>query len=148
MHGERRIIEVYIPYLLNRADQAMSRRFHDELAGRGIQTSDWRVLATLKDEGALSVGELSDRIRVPQPTITHAIKRLEDRGQVERYDGIADRRQRFADLTYEGHRVVSELMDLALAYELQALSAFDDPDAVRLELRSVLTRLIEGLDQD
>ena len=33
----------YLPYLLQRADQLMSRRFHGDLQAAGIGVSEWRV---------------------------------------------------------------------------------------------------------
>lgn len=141
-----RISEHYLAYLLNRADHALSDPLHAELAARGVQVSDWRVLAILSEHGRCSVGELAEHVRLPQPTITHAISRLERRGRVTRASGVEDRRQRFVALTDEGRDEAEELIALAEAMEVEALSRFADPKGLRRDLADVLVRLIEGLE--
>ncbi len=141
-----RLSEHYLAYLLNRADHALSSPLHASLAARGVQVSDWRVLAILNDYGRCTVGELAGHVRLPQPTITHAIARLEKKGQVVRVSGVEDRRQRFVTLTPEGQAAAREVVALAEQHERQALANFADPDGMKAELESVLSRLIEGLE--
>ncbi len=142
MMGGPTFSEHYIPYLLNRADHVLSARLHQDLNRRGIQTSDWRVLAILLDQGRCTVGELTSHVRLPQPTITHTIARLEKRQHVSRSLGTQDRRKRFVELTAEGASLATELVAIAESYENEALNRFDDAD----DLRAALHRLITGLE--
>ena len=77
----------YLPYLLQRADQLMSRRFHADLQAAGIGVSEWRVLAVLLDDGELPLSVLAGATMLPQPTTTHAVARLEVAGHVARRTG-------------------------------------------------------------
>ncbi len=145
--GTYRISQHYLPYLLNRADHALSSPLYTALTERGVALSDWRILAILLDEGRCTVGQLAAHVRLPQPTITHSIARLEARGEVSRVSGTEDRRNRFVELTPTGTKVAVDLVDLAERLETETLSRLDDPDGLRTELESVLNRLIIGLEQ-
>ena len=111
----------YLPYILRRADQVLSAPFYEALAEHNIGRSEWRVLAVLEDLGELPVLALADAALSPQPTVTHALRRLEKRGLVRRTTGEHDRRTRFISITPTGTEVTRALMDEALRLEQDAL---------------------------
>jgi DNA-binding MarR family transcriptional regulator len=106
-------LDGYLPYLLQRADQLLSARFHDRLAEQRLQTSEWRVLAVLADGGPQPVGALTRHSLLPQPTTTHAVGRLEERGFVRRRLDRDDGRVRIVELTAAGRRIALRLMKAA-----------------------------------
>lgn len=115
-------LEGYLPYLLQRADQLLSARFHRAHRSAGVTSSEWRVLAVLAEHGPLTVSALTRRALLPQPTTTHAVARLEEAGDVVRRATGRDARQRIVTLTAAGRRRAAALIELAAA-ELDATLA-------------------------
>jgi DNA-binding MarR family transcriptional regulator len=116
----------YLPYLLRRADQALSSRFYSVLKEYGVARSEWRVLAVLHDVGDLSILDLTAASLSPQPTVTHAVRRLEERGLVSRSLGADDRRRRIVSITADGARLTAALVDEARQLEAEALADAGD----------------------
>jgi|GEM_PF-6039370 len=71
MENDADFLESYLPYLLRRADQALSAPFYAVLTKYGVARSDWRVLAVLEQLGELTVLDLAAAALSPQPTVTH-----------------------------------------------------------------------------
>jgi DNA-binding MarR family transcriptional regulator len=144
-----RFLDGYVPYLLQRADQLLSARFYRSLRRRGVQPSEWRVLAVLLDEGPLTIGALTDRSLLPQPTTTHAVTRLEARGDVRRSVSTIDGRQRIVALTTRGRRRASELV--AAAQDDLAASMVEAGVTIGVgfleHLSSTIRRLERGSDR-
>lgn len=138
-------LATYLPYLLHRADALMSRRFQSELHSLGLHVSEWRVLAVLHRRGPSSIGRLADDTMLPQPTVTHAVGRLEEQGDVERKRSEVDGRQRIAALTEAGVARASELAVIARAQE-EAVLAAAGMGRHGDGLRRLLTDLIERLE--
>lgn len=137
-------LDGYLPYLLQRADQLLSARFHQRLTDEGVSTSEWRVLAVLADHGPVSIGVLTKNTLLPQPTTTHAVRRLEERGLVRRRGDGRDGRVRIVALTSSGSRRAAQLTEIADAESRVTLSdaGIDSPDRLVEDLR----RLCAALD--
>ena len=139
-------LDAYLPYLLHRADAAISRAFHRSLSKQAIEVSEWRVLASLLRLRRSTMGELAHHADLPQPTTSHTVARLVARGHVAREDGKKDRRFRFVTLTAEGRTEAERLMTEALACERAAI---DRLTADRSEdLRELLRVVIVALESD
>ena len=136
-------LDRYLPYLLHRADVLLSPRFLDDLVAGGVQMSEWRVLAVLDARGERTLTALTDDTLLPQPTVTHAVARLEERGDVERRRGSTDRRQRIVTLTEDGSVKVATLIDRARAGERDALATAGRTGE---ELRRILREVIAALE--
>ncbi len=132
---EPRFLDGYLPYLLRRADQALSSEFYRALRTYGVTRSEWRVLAVLADRGELSMLAVTAASLSPQPTVTHAVRRLESRGLVARLTGTEDRRQRFVSITASGRRLAQTLMEEARRLEAAALADVGDLSDLVAELR-------------
>lgn len=115
-------LDSYLPYLLRRADQTLSAPFYARLDHAGIARSDWRVLAVLHRAGAMGVVELAAAALSPQPTVTHAVRRLESRDLVCRERGAHDKRQRIIALTPSGAELAGSLIADATRLQDEALS--------------------------
>ena len=137
-------LDDYLPYLLRRADQTLSEAFYAVLTESGVARSEWRVLAVLEELGPLSVLDLTEAALSPQPTVTHAVRRLEDRGLVSRTAGATDRRQRIVAMTADGSALTRRLMDDARRLESAALADLDELDDLVAGLRHLITSL-EGV---
>lgn len=121
-------LESYLPYLLRRADQTLSAPFYARLDHAGVARSEWRVLAVLHRAGAMGVVDLAAAALSPQPTVTHAVRRLESRNLVCRERGAHDRRQRIVALTPAGAELASGLIDEATRLQDEALADTDHVD--------------------
>lgn len=133
----------YLPYLLRRADQTLSAPFYAVLTRYGVARSEWRVLAVLNELGELTVLDLAAAALSPQPTVTHALRRLEKQGLVTRTTGTTDKRQRFISITQEGSQLTTTLM--AEARQLEASALTDAGDLCDLVTKlNELTMLLEA----
>jgi len=131
----------YLPYLLRRADQTLSAPFYAVLTRHSVARSEWRVLAVLEEFDELSVLDLADASLSPQPTVTHALRRLEQRGLVLRTPGTDDRRQRFISITRSGSRLTRTLMTEAKQVEADALADAGDLTTLFAQLRELTERV-------
>ncbi len=68
------LLDNYLPYLLQKADHLLSKRFHSSLQEAGVQVSEWRVLAVLADHGSLSVQQVADIALLFQKLVEHFLE--------------------------------------------------------------------------
>jgi len=141
-----RFIDDYIAYLLARASYLVSRRFHEELALKGIAVPDWRVLASLSDGDGVSLGALARITLFKQPTLTKIVDRMEADGTVRRVPSTADRRKVLITITDEGRRLVAQLLQDAKRQEREVLADYTADQ--RALLKGTLRDLIDRLDPD
>lgn len=141
--GEPRFLDGYLPYVLRKADQTLSAPFYSALVHHGVSRSEWRVLAVLAELGELSLVELAVQALSPQPTVTHAVGRLEKRGLVERTVGAADRRQRFVTMTEAGSALTELLITEAQELSERALAGVGDLSTLVGELERLI-HLVEA----
>ena len=120
-------LDGYLPYLLRKADQTLSAPFYEVLTQAGVARSEWRVIAVLAELGEMRVADLAVAALSPQPTVTHALRRLEERGLVSRTVGV-DRRERLVALTTAGDDLTASLVAEAIRLEAEAL---DDAGVAR-----------------
>ena len=135
-------LDSYLPYVLRQADQTLSAPFYALLTQYSIARSEWRLLAVLHDLGELSVLDLADAALSPQPTVTHALRRLEKRNLVTRTPGVTDKRQRIVTITPAGAQLTSTLISEARRLEAEALAKAPDVEALIDQLRA-LTKAVE-----
>jgi DNA-binding MarR family transcriptional regulator len=74
--------------------------------------------------------------------VTHALRRLEERGLVQRTLGTEDKRQRFISVTPAGADLTRTLMAEATELEAEALASAGDLRDLAEQLRA-LTALVE-----
>lgn len=127
----------YLPYLLRQADQTLSAPFYSVLTRYEIARSEWRVLAVLDEVGELSVADLAAETLSPQPTVTHAVHRLEKRKLVARTPGTHDKRQRFISITPTGAQLTNALVAEAKRLEAEALVDAGDVSELVRSLRKL-----------
>ena len=136
-------LESYLPYLLRQADQMLSAPFYRVLADYDVGRSEWRVLAVLEDLGQMTVLELAAAALSPQPTVTHAVRRLEKRGLVTRSTDADDKRRRMIAITGSGTELTRTLIAQASNLEADVLSEVGDMS----ELATMLGQLTSRVEQ-
>ncbi|WP_213766946.1 MarR family winged helix-turn-helix transcriptional regulator [Caballeronia sp. dw_19] len=134
-------VDNYTPALLAQVSQLISGEFHVIVQAAGFEVSDWRVLSTLSDGKAVSIGRLAQVSVTKQPTITRLLDRMEAQSYVKRIPHKGDRRVTLVRITPRGKKLVSTLIDQAKAHEEQVLAPLGHEKVE--ELRATLRLLIE-----
>lgn len=135
-----RFVHRHLPYLLARASHALWRGFEPVVRAAGLNSLEWRVLATLADSPPLPVGQLALEVLAKQPTLTKALARLEAQGWVTRDIDNADARRAPVVLTDTGRRKVEPLLEAADAYQRDRLRELGvrSANALQEPLRALL----------
>jgi DNA-binding MarR family transcriptional regulator len=122
--GRRRLrLGNYLPYRLSVAANAVSQLIARAYEERfGIRVPQWRLIAVLADEGALTPQALCERTVMDKVTVTRAAQALVRRRLVRREPNASDGRSHRLRLTGAGERLYEQIAPLALEYEDQLLA--------------------------
>jgi DNA-binding MarR family transcriptional regulator len=135
-------LQDYLPYRLSVASNAVSRLIARAYEHQfGIKNPQWRLLAVLADEGALTQQMLCGRTIMDKVTVMRAAQALLRRRLVKRLPNVEDGRSHRLMLTTAGRRLYDRIVPLALAYEAQLLGGIGRREVVRLE------RLLRRVEQ-
>ena len=134
-------VDSYLPALLAQASQLISGEFHRVVTRKGMNVSEWRVLASLAGAPPMSIGELARISVTKQPTLTRVLDRMEPQGLVRRVAHGSDRRITLIEITPKGSRQVAGLVELANEHERRVLEPFGMTRS--LELKKTLKQMIE-----
>ena len=74
-----------------------------------VQPAQMSLLMTIRLHGPVSVGDLAERLRLAQPTVTRALKPLEDAGFVEARRATGDGRTKRLALTASGEDLLARI---------------------------------------
>lgn len=138
----QRFVHRHLPYLLARASHALWQGFEPQVRAAGLNSLEWRVLATLSDSEALTVGTLALEVLAKQPTLTKALDRLAAQGWVERLPDADDARRARVALTPAGRRRVAPLLSAADRHQQERLQSLgvDSPALLHEALTTLLRR--------
>ncbi len=114
----------FVPYLLYRITGQLNRALRKKLRRSGINLARWRVLAVLKDNGRMNIGQIVERTIIEQPTVSRIVDQLEREGLAARE--ICDEDSRFVQvvLTEMGEKAFEQIYPAATAHQKQALQGF------------------------
>ncbi len=101
----------------------LSDDFRTVVEQYGLSVLEWRVLATLASNNAMTVSALADVTVSKQPTVTRLLIRLEAQGYIARSASLDDRRCTLIKVTRTGKRLVSGLIELAEQHERDILKS-------------------------
>jgi len=112
----------------------------------GILPHHLEIMKILEEAGTLHVAEISDRLQIPRPQMTHLIDKLAGMGIVERKTDPTDRRAIDITLTANGKTTLKKhdrMMRDAIKTTLSELTVEDlEETSVALrKLRDILSRL-------
>ncbi|RNF33120.1 MarR family winged helix-turn-helix transcriptional regulator [Paracoccus methylarcula] len=131
-------LDEFLPYRLNIAATLISRRFaalHQDESGLSIP--EWRVMAHLANEGAVSVRDIHKRVNLDKSIVSRAASRLEGAGLLRKSAHKGDRRLISLELTTEGRRLMQRLGRIADAFQAE----------IRAELGKDAAGFEAGLDR-
>jgi MarR family transcriptional regulator, lower aerobic nicotinate degradation pathway regulator len=106
---EGRRIQAAVTRIVRWAGRSDVRRRLLGAAGRGLSAVDVNVLRTVVASGPLRISELAEWQGVDKSTMTPQVRRLEERGLVERQLDPQDRRGVLVRATPRGRRVRSRM---------------------------------------
>ena len=137
-------LENFLPYQLavlsQRVSEGFARHYRDRF---GINVAEWRVVAHLSQQDAVSVREICRRVNMDKPKVSRAASRLEAAGFVRKEENPSDRRLVKLSLTAAGHAMIAELAPIAQSYETELAALMGAPDFMRF--RDLVERLNSGL---
>jgi DNA-binding MarR family transcriptional regulator len=140
---ERLQLEEYLPYRLSVAANAVSRliarAYEDQF---GLTIPQWRLMAVLGDEGALTQQSLCGRTLMDKVTVMRAAQGLTRRRLVKRQPNAQDGRSHRLDLSPTGYTLYCKVIPLAREYESQLLAGMKATDVALLHR---LLRQVEGV---
>jgi len=113
---------------LRMATFRLARRLRRERAVDSISDAQFAVLANLRGNGRLPVGELAQRERVSAPTMSNIVDALAESGHVVRVPDENDRRRVYIEITDAGTAVVTATVQKRDAALADALAEFDFTD--------------------
>ncbi|WP_112832851.1 MarR family winged helix-turn-helix transcriptional regulator [Ensifer sp.] len=138
-HRERPDLDVSAMGLLGRLSRLsthIGREIEKTFSERGLSSSSFDVLATLRRSGPpyrLSPGDLLATTMVSSGTMTNRIDQLEKAGLVERLDNPEDRRGVIIALTDEGLRRVDEAATAHVANQHRVVSDLSPEEKEKLD---------------
>jgi len=122
-HGDH-WLEKFVPYLNYRITSQLNRRLRKKLKRSGINIARWRVLAVLKDNGRMNIGQIVERTLIEQPTVSRIVDNLEREGLVSRKTSKEDSRFVQVDLTRSGEKAFREIYPTATEHQKKVLQNF------------------------
>lgn len=138
-------LETFLPYQLavlsQRVSEGFARHYRDRF---GLSVAEWRVVAHLSQEDAVSVREICRRVNMDKPKVSRAASRLETKGFVRKVENPRDRRLVELSLTEAGRQMVEELAPLAHAYEAELVAALGGDDSAFRTLVARLSAALKG----
>ncbi len=132
-------------YLMARAISKAARGIDTALGATRFSQTQWRVLITLSERGALSIGDLATAIFVESSAVGRSVGRMERDGLVRRERDRNDRRITRVSLSPEGRLRMEELRAVVAAELNRLLDGFSAED-VRT-LNAWLARISNSADE-
>ncbi|OIP84828.1 MAG: MarR family transcriptional regulator [Rhodobacterales bacterium CG2_30_65_12] len=136
-------LDDFLPYQVAELSRRMSAGFERHYRARfGISVAEWRVVAHLSQQAAVSVREIHERVGMDKPKVSRAASRLEENGYVTKQVNTADRRLVELSLTPKGQQMIEVLAPIAAAYQRELDAALgDEAAAFRAQLAKLTATL-------
>lgn len=132
-------LDDFLPYLLSVATNVVSDAVSATYStSHGLKTPEWRLLAVLAEDGAMTPLAIGQRTRMDKVTVSRAAMSLIERGLLRRTPNAADQRSHLLSLTASGEALYKEVAPQALAVEARIFDGFTPEE--RQALCSLLMR--------
>jgi len=144
-HGDK-WLRNFVPYLMYRITNQLTRRIRSRLRKSGINITRWRVLAVLRAYGKLSLGRIVELTVMEQPSVSRVVTQLEREGLVKRKVSTEDSRVVHVSLTRAGDKAFQTIYPTAERHQEGALSGFSRKEINTL--KSYLHRIQENIEAE
>ncbi|NIZ01677.1 MarR family winged helix-turn-helix transcriptional regulator [Thalassospira lucentensis] len=126
-------LQSFLPFLMHHASEKVSLGFRDIYRDRYRMTrSEWRVLATLGQYGALTATEIVTHTGLHKTKVSRAVFSIEKRRWLKRRQDEKDRRVQRLELTAQGISAFTSLCEAGVAYNRKVREFLGDDDFARL----------------
>ena len=133
-------LAAFLPYQLSVASNAVSDRIARQYQARfGLKIPEWRLMAVLGQNAALTQRDLVAATLMDKVTVSRATTALVERGLIERAPSESDGRSHLLALSEAGLSLYAEIAPAALAMESQILEGLGQDE--RRLLSNLLARL-------
>jgi DNA-binding MarR family transcriptional regulator len=122
-----------IERLLREISVIVKRKGREMLGNFPITPPQFTALLWLKDEGDMTIGELSQKMYLACSTMTDLIDRMEKNGVVERVRDERDRRVVRIHLLEKGKNIIEEVLKTRRQYLAKVLSHLSDEEALKIK---------------
>jgi DNA-binding MarR family transcriptional regulator len=132
----------FMPYLLNQAADATSRRFETYYKGKyGMLRTEWRVAFHLGCYGKMTAKEICDRAKIHKTKVSRAVHSLEDKKFLHRKPLENDKRHEMLSLTQKGEVVFADLLEEARRFDTEMMADFSPSE--RDQMRQFLIKFAD-----
>lgn len=133
-------LEHFLPFRLSRVSNAVSQGIAETYAEQfDLSVTEWRVVAIVGRFPDISAVEIVSKGALDKVAVSRAVRRLIDRGLLERHASTEDRRRSHLSLSPAGSAIYRDIVPAALAYESELLECLS-PDEKRT-LEQIMDRL-------
>jgi len=137
------IFSEHIPFLINRVATIGVRAFSKELERVNLTVPMWRVIAVLREKGALRQIDLSEITAIDQSTLSRLVGTLCRMKLVSRERSKFSTREVTISITKRGSTLAEEFIPIANEFEKFELRGMTDAD--RAALRRILKLLYSNI---
>lgn len=121
----------FIPYLMNKAVNALNAEFQHFLHQKKLTLTHWRILAFLSQkEGYFSLSNLSKLIAVDKATLSRAINSLQKSNHIEAVYDPNDKRLKLIQITSSGQSLFNSILPYAHSYSNSAFHNISTKDLI------------------
>ncbi|TDR23292.1 MarR family winged helix-turn-helix transcriptional regulator [Marinicella litoralis] len=116
-----------------------------KLAKLGLTTAQHELLMNINHKPGMSQQEISDRLLVVKSNTSALLKKLQQRGLIERRKDQQDARVHHLHLTSAGEQLLNQSMSVQIEV-VQAMTAVMSEDEIQTNLE-IMNRVYHSLDQ-
>lgn len=140
-------LDEFIPYRLSVLSNTISRKIA-EIYNRefGLNIWQWRVMAVVGETPGVSATAVTSKTAMDKVAVSRAVAGLIELGYMTRDASSEDARRSVLQLTKQGESIYRQIVPLALKYETDLLSGFDQRTLD--ELKDALTILAAFVSPD
>ncbi|MDH3582249.1 MAG: MarR family winged helix-turn-helix transcriptional regulator [Hyphomicrobiales bacterium] len=117
----------FLPYRLAVAASRVSRDFAERYREEfGLSIPEWRVLAHLSQDGAVSVRDIYERVDMDKSKVSRAASRLQRAGLVRKGTNPHDRRLVTLSLSRKGKQLMRRVAPVAAGFQSELEARLGD----------------------
>ena len=140
-------LSAFLPYLLNRAAELVSREFQPYYKERyGMLRTEWRVLFHLGRQGELTAKQICEQAALHKTKVSRAVTALEAKRLLERRPVETDRRSEALRLTKSGRAAFADLSQRAAHFDRTIETELGGAETAAL--KTMLLKLIADRAED
>jgi DNA-binding MarR family transcriptional regulator len=122
-------LSTFLPYLIRVFAVDVSTKISDTyVSDFDISPAEWRTLAIIGPESALSATQIVDRSSMDKVTVSRAVSKLTKRGWIKTAANDHDRRSKLLHLSKAGAKAHSEIVPRVQQAEAEMLKGLNSDD--------------------